>query len=688
MSLQKKAISIVAAILFITLGLNTAVLIYVASDRYRQAILSKSEAIGESLTKDLGKVLSLGIPLKSLEGVNEKLADMVSGNRAIGYAMITDRNGTVLFQSNPNERKLKIKDEVFLNAAASKKMTETKTSSFYVLFLPLFDATEDVAGFLVLGVTLQSINSQIYALLISALLIVLVSFFLSLALVYYSISKFIAKPIMDMEKAAETIASGDLTHSVNVAGNDEIASLGKAINKTSFNLKDMLLKISKITDSVSLVTSNVFSSSKDILKIADIQKKAIEETTTATDSLDNSIASVALGSDNLSESASNTSSSILEMTRSIEKVAEGAKIFDGSAQETAASIEEMVANIREIADSLNNLSTSSDAIASSIDEVNSTVKEIEQRANESVSLAEQVTINASETGLSAINAAMEGMHDIRTSVGSLSDVINLLGKRSKDIGKILNVISEVTDQTNLLSLNAAILSAQAGEHGKSFAVVADHIRNLAERTSASTKEIAAMISAVQEETKSSIKKASEGIETVDKGLGLVQEVNAALTRIVESSQVSTEMSRAIQRATSEQSLVIKQITDSIKDMSLQVEKISLAIHEQSKGSKFILDITEKMKTLSHQVKISTEEQRIGSVQIAQAAENITSQAEQIAKSTKNQKEESLEIVKSMEKIRSTTHNLIRSSHDMSTTITALKDDAQNLLSELRKFRVS
>lgn len=688
MTLQKKAVLMSAVILFSILGVTTAVLTYIASDKYKAAILSKTAASGNALSRELEKAIGLGIPLSALSGVDEKLAELVAGDEALGYSYISDREGTIIFHNDAGKKGSRADGIDAKREGSQGELAVARDGDFYAISLPLVDANDEITGVLRLGVASKAINAQIYALLIWALLIGVIGFLLSLGLVYIFIAKFITRPVLTMETASEMIAAGDLTHTVAVSGNDEIAALGTALNRIAHNLKDMILKIGKITDGVSRVTVNIVTSSEGILKVADIQKKAVDETAVSTDSLDGSIATVSQSAENLSESADNTSSSIMQMKRSIEVVAESAKLFDSASQESSASIEEMITNIKQISDSLNNLSSSADAIASSIDQVNSTVKEIEQRANESVSLAEKVTEEASGKGLGAINAAMEGMNEIKSSVSSLSTAINVLGKRSEDIGKILNVINEVTDQTNLLSLNAAILSAQAGEHGKSFSVVADHIRNLAERTAASTKEIATLISSVQDETHTSIKMASEGIKTVEKGLTLVKEVNSALIGIVESSQSSTEMSKAIQRGTAEQSIVIRQITDAVKDMSLQVERISLALQEQSKGSKFILDITEKMKNLSHQVKTSTEEQRIGSGQIVQSAETISHQADQIAKSTKKQKDESIEIVKSMDKISSATSDLIQSAHGMRSTVGDLSDEAQNLRSELKKFKVS
>jgi len=687
LNLQKKAILMIAGILFFIIAINTGVLTFVATEKYKNAIFSKTEAVGEGLQRDLGKVLGLGVPIESLEGVNERMKEFISRDKAIGYAMVTDREGKVLFHSDGASVGKVLKDKATLAALASNRMLNQQADAFYDLSFPLLNAEGKMAGSFRVGIRKDAINSQLFALLFWAVGVSSLCFILSLALVYVAISKFITRPIMVMEKTADRIASGDLTAAIEVRGKDEVASLGEAINGMAFNLKDMLSKIGGITGSVSNATKNIASSSQAILSIADVQKKEVEETTLAMEEMDGSVSKVVMSANSLSESAEHTSSAIMQMSVSIEKIAENANVFSETAHDTASSIEEMVSSIKQIATSIENLSASSEEIASSVDEVNATTRDIEHRAGDSVTLAEKVMANASERGMTAANAAIEGMENIKKSVVALSDVINMLGKRTIDIGKILNVIDDVADQTNLLALNAAILASRAGEHGRGFSIVADEIKSLAERASVSTNEIASLITSVQDVTKSSIRMASDGIQTVEKGFLLVKDMNEALREIVESSKASTEMARAIQRATAEESQVIKQITDAIGGMTEQTENISRAIQEQSKGSKFIIEATERVKELSRQVKTATGEQKDGSRQIAGVIDNVSQQASQIAGATGKQKEKSIAIVKSMEKIHLTSDKLISSGDEMNAVVNSLKEEALNLLKELQKFKV-
>lgn len=687
MNLQKKTTLLVSGILFFIIVINTFVLTSISYNKYKSAILSKSVSVGEGMQRDLGKVLLLGVPLESLEGMNEKLTDLTARNKAIGYSMIMDKKGRILFHTDQNKVGREMRDPATLQATSSETTVVQSIDAFYDLSFPLLDAEDKIIGVLRLGVESKAINAPLYELLLWALGASVLCFFLSLVLVYFFISKFITKPIILMEQVADKIASGDLTHVLEVRSEDEIGSLEKAINRMAFNLKDMLAKITKMTNSITNATATVIASSKDMSVSSDTQKKAIEKTVAETEDLNNSISKVASSTGDLSGSSSQISSSIFEMSASIEKIAENSGIFSETAHDTASSIEEMLTSIKQITASLDNLSTSSEEISSSINEVNATTKDIEQRATESVGLAEAVMNIASDKGIRSANSAMQGMEKIKASVKAIADVINLLGKRTADIGKITGVIIDVAEQTNLLAINAAILASKAGEHGRGFAVVADEIKSLAERTSYSTSEITELIRTIQETTKSSVAMASDGIKDVDKGILLVQDVTATLGEIAGSSKTSTEMVKAIQRATAEEAVAIKQITTAIGSMTDQIEKISAALQEQGKGSTFIIEAAERVKDLSAHLKTATVEQKGVSRQIAEATDNVSKQASQIAGAMGNQKSNSDEIVNSMKKIQSATGTLISSSQSMNSVISSLKDEALNLLMELKKFKV-
>jgi methyl-accepting chemotaxis protein len=686
-TLQKKAIFIVSGILFFIIAVNTGVLTYIAYDRYRNAILSKSAAIGEGMQREISKIVNLGVHLDLMEGLNEKLQDLISRDEAIGHSMVIDGSGKVLYHSDAQKIGLKLTDEVYVNALSAKKMMTQTAAPFYTLSFPLLDSEDKIAGVLVLGVKMEVIKSRLYELLKWALGISVFSFAVSLVFVYFSISRFIAKPITVMERGANKIASGDLTEKIDVRGEDEVANLGEAINRMVFNLKDMIAKIVSVSQKVSRATENVVITSREVLDVSDMQKEEIQSATLAVQEMGVAITQVAESTKSLSQVAHETSAAVMETKTSMESIAENANINNESAQETASIIEELLANIKQVAESTERLTDSSIGIASSIEEVNATTKEIDDKAKESVVLADAVMKNASERGMKALEAAINGMREIKNGIASLSETINKLGKKSVDIGKILNVIDDVADRTTLLALNAAILASQSGEHGKGFAVVAEEIKALAHRTTESTSEIAGLIKSVQAETGSSVKMVSDNIKTVESGMKLVNDLNETLKSIIESSKASTSMARAIQKATEEEARVINNITTSVEHMTGQIGKISSAIQEQSKGSNFIIKETEKVRNLSGNIQKAVNEQKEGTSRMAELAENISEQTVQIANATGRHEEKSVEIVRSMDKVRSTSGTLVEASNAMNEIISLLHKDAQNLLDEMNKFKV-
>jgi methyl-accepting chemotaxis protein len=337
----------------------------------------------------------------------------------------------------------------------------------------------------------------------------------------------------------------------------------------------------------------------------------------------------------LATSAEESGSSIMEMTASNETVAENIVELAGSVRETVASIEEMAYSIKEVAKNVDALSLTAEETSSSMNEMDVSIDQVQSNANETARLSEEVAQDA-ERGAEAILKTIGEIYRIKESSQEAVAVISNLGSRIDAIGQILNVIDDVAEQTNLLALNAAIIAAQAGEHGKGFAVVADEIKDLAERAGASTKEIADLIKTIQSESKNAISAVERGAQNVDRGVEVSNEAERALKKILESSQKSTNMVRAIARATVEQAKGSKQVTDAIGRIAGTVQQIAAATAQQARGSELIMRSGEKMRTIAQQVERSTQEQSRGSRQITQAMESINSMVGEISNAQRTQ----------------------------------------------------
>ncbi|MDX2053680.1 MAG: methyl-accepting chemotaxis protein [Polyangiaceae bacterium] len=353
----------------------------------------------------------------------------------------------------------------------------------------------------------------------------------------------------------------------------------------------------------------------------------------------------------LTASAEESSSSILQMTATNDEVAENIGELAASVREMVASIEEMAFSIKEVAKNVDALSLTAEETSSSMNEMDVSIDQVQSNANETARLSEEVAQDA-ERGAEAILKTIGEIYRIKESSQEAVAVISNLGSRIDAIGQILNVIDEVAEQTNLLALNAAIIAAQAGEHGKGFAVVADEIKDLAERAGASTKEIADLIKTIQAESKNAILAVERGAQNVDRGVEVSNEAERALKKILESSKKSTNMVRAIARATVEQAKGSKQVTDAIGRIAETVQQIAAATSEQARGSELIMKSGEKMRTISAQVERSSQEQTRGGRQITQAIENINQMVGQLNASQSSQfrgSEQALGSAQSIEK---------------------------------------
>jgi methyl-accepting chemotaxis protein len=360
----------------------------------------------------------------------------------------------------------------------------------------------------------------------------------------------------------------------------------------------------------------------------DEQQGAAEQTTRTMTDVAAAHRQMAQHVEALAASAEQSTTSIAAMTAANDAVSENMAYLAASVRETVGSIEEMSYSIKEVARNVDELSLTAEETNASMNAMNVSIDQVQTNANETARLSEEVTTDA-ERGAEAILKTIAEINRIKDSANDAGSVIAALGGRIEAIGDILDVIDDVAEQTNLLALNAAIIAAQAGEHGKGFAVVADEIKDLAERAGSSTREIADLIKTIQAESKNAIAAVERGTLTVDRGVVVSADAERALKKILESSQKSTNMVRAIARATVEQARGSKQVTDSIGRIAETVQQIATATSEQARGSELIMKGAEKMRQITQQVERSAQEQARGGRQITAAMENISGMVQQL-----------------------------------------------------------
>ncbi|MFT3841473.1 MAG: methyl-accepting chemotaxis protein [Myxococcaceae bacterium] len=546
--------------------------------------------------------------------------------------------------------------------------------------------TPNLVGYSLIAIKEERIVHAVDQLRRTLLIALAMGFAIFLLLVFLISRLLIVRPINSMLQMASRLSEADLSGRVEGAGTHELDQLSQALNQIGQSLRDTLGRVRGVAESVAQVIDQISRTASLTSGGSVTVLTRVEETSSSMVQMLASLRGIAENVEVLYQSAEESSSSIMEMAATNEEVAENVTAMAASVEETTSAIEQMTYSIKEVAKAIEDLMTSTEGTSTAIREMDVAISQVETNAYETARLSEQVSRDA-ETGAESLSKTMQGIHKIKDSSAEASKVMEQLGKRIGEIGNIVDVIDDVAEQTNLLALNAAIIAAQAGEHGKGFAVVAEEIKDLAERTGASTKEIGDLIRSVQDESRNAVAAMNQGVRSVEEGVQLGFETEGALKKIQESAGRSTQMVKAIARATVEQARGSKEVTASVEKIAEAVQQINKATNEQARGSEQIMKSAEKMKMLTQHAQRSVQEQAHGSKQITKSIESINEMVTHLNRAQKEQTRGSEQVLKAVEQIKSVAEQQNRSVKSLEEAIETLRQQAEVLRGEVRRFRV-
>ena len=388
-----------------------------------------------------------------------------------------------------------------------------------------------------------------------------------------------------MAVTAEHMAEGDFT--VDVQPKDEGDTLGNAFVNMTGNLRRALSQVMENAGQLDLASEEL--------------TRAAAQAEQATSQIATTIQQVARGTTMQSESVSKTAGSVEQMGRAIDGVARGAQ-DQASAITTASTITgQLTRAIEQVAENTR-LSTNSSS-------------ETARTARVSTAIVEET---------------VQGMQSIKAKVGASAQKVEEMGKRSAQIGMILETIEDIASQTNLLALNAAIEAARAGEHGKGFAVVADEVRKLAERSANATREIADLIKGIQQTVSEAVSAMEEGSLEVEKGVEKGSQAGEALESILTAVENVAKQTEQAANAMDEMNKSANELVNAMDSVSAVVEENTAATEEMAAGSQEVTHAIENIASVSEENSAAIEEVSASTEEMSAQVEEVTASAQALS----------------------------------------------------------
>lgn len=612
---------------------------------YRHPIYSGSRLLGVG-----------GIDIR-LETINNMMSQYKIFNS--GYAMLLGSDGTILY--HPDEAvmlKTKIdeyinSDEDAVNVSVANMLrkergmfsVDLKDESRVLLYSPF----SELDWILVLNVADEEINGSLSTLTSTSLIFFLLGFgILTLAIIFTANS--IAEPIKRLATRIHDCADeGSLDVELETDSNDEVGDLGRSFHRMLSSLKSKAAAVDEFAHGHISADIEIISGKDELGRSMGSMKNRLGAVITELDAIANAVTSGDLGySSDFSKFEGEYANIIMGVNKIIgdllvpvreastslsylsqkDLTARMIGAYEGDNAKLKDSFNTAVENLENI---LHQVRTSSDQNLSALFEIKAIIEELvqqfEQQASQTIEastsieeMAHSIIDNATnaqdmsntatksrdsaEKGGEVVRQTITGMKEISTEVNNSAKVVEDLGESSKNIGEIIRVIEDIADQTNLLALNAAIEAARAGEQGRGFAVVADEVRKLAEKTTKATGEISETIKKIQTDTEDAVSSMESAKVKTDDGIKLADEAGKALQEIVQISTELTDKVVSITTATNQQSEVSQTLSEKIEQMNMGSQSSMEKLNSIDEYLENFAQLTENVNGLNRQFILS------------------------------------------------------------------------------------
>ncbi|NMC52183.1 MAG: HAMP domain-containing protein [Chloroflexi bacterium] len=446
------------------------------------------------------------------------------------------------------------------------------------------------------------------------------------------ISRRMTRPIVAISQATQRLAQGDLNQQITLRGKDEIGSMAEAFRQLIEYLNEMAQTAGAIAQG-DLTAEIAPRGAQD--QLGQAFQRMIANLRGQISALASSASGLEAASGELSHVSFQAGQATGQIAATIQQVARGTSQQSESVAQTATSVDLMARTIGKVARGAQEQAQAA-AVASEVtSQISRTIEQVSGNA-QAVTQQASIAASAASDGQQQVEQTIQGMLTIRSSVEQSAQAIEEMGRRSDQIGMIVETIEDIASQTNLLALNAAIEAARAGEHGKGFAVVADEVRKLAERSAAATREISALIAGIQSTVLQAVQAMRQSGQQVAQGVDQANASGQALNAILDAVHAVTQQAEQANQAARQMSAASNELVSAVDSVSSVIEANTTATQDMSASSTQVSQAIENIAAVSEEnsaaveeVSASTEEMSAQVQEVSAAAQSLAGLAEQL-----------------------------------------------------------